>query len=470
MALRVLIVGAGIGGPALAMLLQRSNPSLHKITIVEQHPTLRTSGQQIDVKGEGVRILRKMGLLDAIKAHHTNESGLEVVDSQGKPVAFFGVSPSGEKRPGLTAEHEIMRHDFVKILHDASLKQDMLLTGKKKLDDQRQLDYSQLDHSQLDQAQNETQDRGGAGLTYEFGKTIASLDQSRQDNLVHVTFSDGQTRPYDLVVGADGQGSRTRKLAFGSATSRAAFKSTGVHGAYFSIPRIATDPRYARAYSAVGRRMVITRTGDNSATQVLLYTMGSSASDVQRLSASYRESVEAQKDAFAASFQGSGWQMDRFLDDMRSSNDFFAHEVCQIKMDRWHAGRVVLLGDSAYCPSPFTGMGATGCLAGAYVLAGELARHGGDVPLALEGYGKVLRPAVDEYQDLPVSMLGLFFPSSQVGGFILRSTLKLASKLQQLTRRGREGDGNVSADGEEVAQDKTAETGWVLPEYPELNL
>lgn len=61
-------------------------------------------------------------------------------------------------------------------------------------------------------------------------------------------------------------------------------------------------------------------------------------------------------------------------------------------MDRWSTGRVVLVGDAGYCPSPLTGMGTSLALVGAYVLAGELARHDGDHTRAFAAYERRMRP------------------------------------------------------------------------------
>lgn len=127
--LNVLIVGAGVCGPALAMLLQKSNPK-HSITIVERSLSLRSTGQQVDLKTQAPHILRKMGLLDEIKSRCVNETGLEMVDAMGKQTAFFGAAASGQRRPGLTSEHEIMRGDMVQVLYDASVKQNAELGGK----------------------------------------------------------------------------------------------------------------------------------------------------------------------------------------------------------------------------------------------------------------------------------------------------------------------------------------------------
>ncbi|KAI0882086.1 FAD/NAD(P)-binding domain-containing protein [Annulohypoxylon maeteangense] len=420
MPLNILIVGAGIAGPALAILLQKADPN-SKITIVERYSSLRTAGQQIDLKTQGVEILQKMGLMDTMKSHCVNETGLEILDTSGKQLALFGINPSGEKRLTLTSECEIMRGDAVEILYEASLKQNAALK----------------------------EERAGKGeLVYEFNKTITDLTQ--HDDGVDVTFSDGQKKQFDLVVAADGQGSRTRRMAFGQEANDAAFKSLGVHAAYYSIPRIQGEGGLAKAYSAPGRRLVITRTSGRPMTQVLLFTMG----DREKLRKVYKEPVEKQKEAFAEAYRGAGWETERLLSGMATCTDFYAHEVGQIRMDQLYKGRVVLLGDAAYCPSPFTGMGITCCLIGAYVLAGELARHGNDVSRALKGYEEIARPPINDYQDLQTKFLGNFFPSSQLGIWVLRKLLWVVSKVEPITYRPRAEENQ----------------GWKVPEYPELKL
>ncbi|KAI2465530.1 FAD/NAD(P)-binding domain-containing protein [Annulohypoxylon bovei var. microspora] len=418
--LNVLIVGAGVAGPALAILLQKSDPNT-KITVVERSTSLRVAGQQIDLKNQGVEILKKMGLLDTIKSHCVNEAGIEVLDSNGKQLALFGVNPSGQKRLTLTSEYEIMRGDTVRVLYEASLKQNAALKEERRKEGE---------------------------LTYEFDKTITELIQ--HDDGVDVTFSDGQKKRYDLVVAADGQGSRTRRLAFGQEVNDAAFKSLGVHAAYYSIPRSEGEGELARAYSAPGRRLVITRTSGRPVTQVLLFTMG----DGEKLNKSYKQPIEKQKEAFAESYRGAGWETDRLLSGMTSCADFYAHEVGQIRMKQLYKGRVVLLGDAGYCPTPFTGMGTTGCLIGAYVLAGELARHGNDVPRALKAYEEIVRPPINDCQNLPVESLGTFFPSSRLGIWALRKLLWVVSKVEPITYKPRTEENQ----------------GWKVPEYPELKL
>jgi hypothetical protein len=62
MPLNILIIGAGCAGPALALLFQRSNPG-HIITVLERFNGLRTGGQQLDIKAQGIHIADKMGVL-----------------------------------------------------------------------------------------------------------------------------------------------------------------------------------------------------------------------------------------------------------------------------------------------------------------------------------------------------------------------------------------------------------------------
>lgn len=418
MPLNLLIVGAGVCGPTIAMLLQRSNPQ-HNITIVEHSPTLRSTGQQIDLKTQAPYILRKMGLLDEIRSRCVNETGLEMVDSAGRQMAYFGASASGERRPGLTSEYEIMRGDMVQALYDASIKQNTeLKVGPEQ------------------------------GVTYLFSRTITALGQSTQG--VDVTFSDGRKQRYDLVIGADGQNSRTRQLAFGQEVSDAAFKSLGIHGAYFSIPRIDGEGTLARGHLAPGRKMIITRTSDRPVTGALLFTMEESS----RLKASYKESLQNQREAFVEVFKDIDWQTDRLISGLKKSDDFYANELGQIKMNQLFTGRVVLLGDAGYCPSPFTGLGTNLCLVGAYVLAGELARQGNNVNGALKSYEEKMQPFIDECQQISHTTLGLLFPSSRLGIWFMHRLIWALSKVTGYFPQSHKG----------VSHDER------LPEYPELNL
>ncbi len=91
MSLDILIVGAGVCGPALAVLLQCSD-ARHNITVVERSTSLRVAGQQIDLKGQGLSIIKRMGLLDTIKERCVQETGFGFVDANGRTIAHMGVN------------------------------------------------------------------------------------------------------------------------------------------------------------------------------------------------------------------------------------------------------------------------------------------------------------------------------------------------------------------------------------------
>ena len=421
MPLRVLIIGAGVCGPALAVLLQGSDHR-HHITVVERSSSLRVAGQQLDLKDHGMPIVRKMGLLDNVRSHCVAETGMELVDSNGKSVAAFGTNEPGKSGLNLTNEYEIMRGDLVNVFYEASLGQ-----------------RSDLRHDLRNEGE----------LTYEFGKTVTDLTQN--NNVVHVTFSDGQKKEFDLVVAADGQGSRIRRLILGAEADAAAFQSVGINAAYYSIPRVEGEGTIAKCYNPPGS-FVMTRNGNRPMTQVYFFTVN----NTEKLNKSNKESITKQKEAWAETFKDAGWQCDRFVSALHTCEDFYAHEIVQIKTKQLYSGRVVLLGDAGYCPSPFTGQGTTASLIGAYVLAGELAKHGDDVDSALKAYEEIVRPRAEECQKLlPFVGMRAMFPSSDLGIWIFRKTMwaisVLASfKIDRLLPRAR--------------------SEWNLPDYPELNL
>lgn len=118
-------------------------------------------------------------------------------------------------------------------------------------------------------------------------------------------------------------------------------------------------------------------------------------SDSEELRNIPKASVGQQKHFWAQSFSDSGWQADRFIEGMHTTENWFCQNVVQIRTDTWHSGRVVLLGDATHCLSPLSGMGTSSSLVGAYVLAGELARSK-DLPQAFQNYSQMMRPFINQ--------------------------------------------------------------------------
>ncbi|MFD7369479.1 FAD-dependent monooxygenase [Nocardiopsis alba] len=111
--------------------------------------------------------------------------------------------------------------------------------------------------------------------------------------------------------------------------------------------------------------------------------------------------------------------------------------VKQIHLDRWYRGRVVLLGDAGYCPSPMSGQGTTLAMVGAYVLALELSRHE-RLASALHAYETRMRPYVKACQEIADTGIGFLAPRTRLG-LTARNTLLrfggLLTRLSGLDRR-----------------------------------
>lgn len=345
--LRVLVAGGGVAGQALAFWLTRGG---HQVTVVERFPVLRASGAQVDLRGQGIEAVERMGLLDTVRSRLVDEVGVAFIDSRGKPKATIMANTSGKGRQTLTSEYEIMRGDLVRILYDVT--------------------------------KDDTE--------YVFGKSVDGFDQD--DHQVTAHFSDGTSAEYDLLIGADGQGSRIRRALLPADFDP--YWRVGIHMAYWFVPRIASDSNIRDTYMVPGGRQIMRRSHNPTETQVYFVLR----EDLAEATAIHRAPVEQQQEFWAGRFRDAGWQTERFIEGMRTSPFFYSQEIAQVRTDTWSKGRVVLAGDAAHCASPYSGMGISGGLVGAYVLAGEINRHAHDLPTALANYDRVLRPFVNEIQ------------------------------------------------------------------------
>ncbi len=111
---RVLVSGASVAGSTTAYWLARHG---FDVTIVEKAPAFRDGGQNVDVRGAGREVLRRMGLEEAANAKTTGERGTDWVDEKDGVVARFTVDEIGD---GPTAEMEILRGDIAKLVFEAA--------------------------------------------------------------------------------------------------------------------------------------------------------------------------------------------------------------------------------------------------------------------------------------------------------------------------------------------------------------
>ncbi|KAF2466557.1 putative monooxygenase [Lindgomyces ingoldianus] len=395
MPLNILISGGGCAGPTLAFFLARTN---HHITIIERYPALRATGAQIDIRAQGIQVLRRMGLLSTIRSHLVDEAGVAMVDAGGNVKATFLANKSGKGAQSLTSEYEIMRGDFVRVMYEAT--------------------------------------RGYENVQYVFGKAVEGFEQDEDG--VMVKFSDGKIKRFDVLVGADGQGSRIRRaiLADGDRDGgQDPIKRLGLYMAYWFVRRAEID-------NNIRKRILVLK----STQMRILKNCGVCLE---------RRSKRKRRFGPRSSAEG-GWETDRLIEGMQTTENFYCQEVVQIRTDTWSRGRVVLLADAAHCPSPITGMGTTSALVGAYVLAGEINRHPEDLQKAFENYDAVLRPFVEEIQKFNPALLRLGYPETWFGITMLHfvaAVLEFLRIPQLVTRFSREEKG-----------------GWRLPEYPELKL
>jgi 2-polyprenyl-6-methoxyphenol hydroxylase-like FAD-dependent oxidoreductase len=205
---------------------------------------------------------------------------------------------------------------------------------------------------------------------------------------VDVTFARGAPRRFDLVIGADGLHSAVRRLAFGAEDRYR--HDLGLTVAGFTVPNTFGLDHSGLIYNEPGLLAMVASGRDPArAAAGLMFAGPAPGCDWH--------DTEGHKRLVAERFAGAGWQVPALLAALAEAPELYFDTIGQIRMDRWSAGRVVLLGDAAWCPGP-GGNGTGHAMFGAYTLAGELAVADGDHVTAYRRYEEILRAPVAKSQ------------------------------------------------------------------------
>ncbi|KAF4409027.1 MULTISPECIES: FAD-dependent monooxygenase [Streptomyces] len=396
---RVLISGASIAGPALAYWLDRYG---FEVTVVEKAAAVRGGGYAIDIRGTAREVVARMGLLPRLREAHVGTRRITFVDPAGETVG--SVQPEQLTGGAAGLDLEVRRGDLADAL-SAPLR-----------------------------------DR----VEFLFGDSIATLDDDGE--AVHVVFGSGARRTFDLVVGADGLHSNTRRLVFGP--EEPFHRYLGHVFAGFTLPNEFGLAHEGVVWNDPGRGAVLYAHEPSGRVHgFLTFTRETPPFEAFR-------DPRAQRDLVAARFPERVWHLPRLVGAMLEADDLFCDIVSQIRLPTWSRGRVALAGDAAHATSFLSGQGSSVSLVGAYVLAGELATHA-DHRDAFAAYERRARPFAERNQALATGGGTVVAPATQ-------------EELQARNAMVRDPRAAAKAMAAAGARERSAaHSGLVLPDYAE---
>jgi 2-polyprenyl-6-methoxyphenol hydroxylase-like FAD-dependent oxidoreductase len=306
--MRILIVGAGIGGLAASTAFRQRG---HDVDLVEIKPAFSVYGVGINQPANSLRVLRSLGVLDEILAAGFAYDTSGVYDYTGELIVERHSALGGD----VPANNALSREDLHRILIAASERHHVKVA---------------------------------------YGTTMSSFTDTGDS--VEVELSDGRRGSYDLVTAFDGIGSKTRRALFGTGYDPV-YSGFGVFRVTLPRPEYVTG---VRVYVSVGVKLgFIPLSQDSMYMFAVAPDPEGTVHDRDRLAQILRERM--------APFRALPGEV---RDGLADDDDIVYSTISDVLLPLpWFSGRVGILGDAAHACAPHLTQGAGMALEDAVVLA-----------------------------------------------------------------------------------------------------
>jgi 2-polyprenyl-6-methoxyphenol hydroxylase-like FAD-dependent oxidoreductase len=332
---KVIISGAGIAGLTCAIWLGKNG---FKPIIIEKSPTIRAHGFIVSLSHKSFRFAKELGLLNKLI-----DRGAGIKES---------CYCDKNNRPMLTLDYQRLFDglDIVQIMRD---ELEMVLYEEAK---------------EL--------------CEFRFGNSLTNVVQN--EGKIDVELKDGSAETCDVLIGADGLHSVTRFLVFEE--SEIEKKYFGIFSSAYRLDNVLGLQNRFENHMEQNRYMCVYTTGEGDLACVFIWKSDKKEAppEGERLS------------MIAEAYKGCPNTVQQVINNHPGDENIYIDPLIQIRMNKWHKGNVVLLGDAAHCLTLLSGQGASTAFWDASVLARSLINNSPEV--AFQEYQKEIMPVTKKIQ------------------------------------------------------------------------
>jgi 2-polyprenyl-6-methoxyphenol hydroxylase-like FAD-dependent oxidoreductase len=313
---KALVIGGGVGGMSAALALARQGV---EVELADADPHWRSYGAGISVTGLSLRAFDDLGIFDEVREKGFVGAGIRLRTPDGSVI--METPPVPADAPPIARSGGIMRP----VLHE-------IMSNRVR----------------------------ASGIRVTLGTEITGLSQDADG--VEVTFPDGRTDRFDLVVAADGIFSKTRQSLFPDSPQP---KFTG-QGCW----RIVADrpAEVDRAEMWLGGPVKL---GFNPVSRDKMY-----AFILEHVPDNPWYEPAQQLPQVAELLRPYGGYVAGVREDLGAGSLVSYRPLEWLMLPApWHQGRVVLIGDAVHATTPHMASGAGMAVEDGLVLADELAKH-----------------------------------------------------------------------------------------------